>query len=381
MKAWAVAVLCLALVACATTPSPTAPSGLFNDRLFKPASERVDAADVFALSPEMKTYLSVEIAPLLRARGSRQGLVDALMKPGQLQLEYDSTMTRNAAQAFAARSGNCLSLVLMTAAFAKGLDLSVRFQSVTADETLGRSGDLQFIIGHVNVSLGDRMPELGSHRSDLLTVDFVPTQGAARSSTRPISEDTVVAMFMNNRSAEALATGRVDDAYWWARAAIQRDPKFVSAYNTLGVVYRHHGNLAEAERTFSAALERDPQNTHVMSNQVAVLNALGRRAEATALAHRLAELDPHPPFSYFMLGMNALRERNFTQARDLFAKEVDRAPYYHEFHFWLAQSYLALGEIDQARKQLALALEYSETGRERALYAAKLARLKSGSIH
>jgi tetratricopeptide (TPR) repeat protein len=117
-----------------------------------------------------------------------------------------------------------------------------------------------------------------------------------------------------------------------------------------------------------------------MSNLVQVLEAMGRRAEAAALAHRLAELDPHPPFSYFMLGMDALRERNFTQARDLFAKEVDRAPYYHEFHFWLAQSYLALGQIDQAKKQLGLALEYSDTARERALYAAKLARIKSGSI-
>ena len=79
--------------------------------------------------------------------------------------------------------------------------------------------------------------------------------------------------------------------------------------------------------------------------------------------------------------MNALRERDFVQARDLFAKEVDRAPYYHEFHFWLAQSYVALGDIDQAKKQLALALEYSATGRDRALYAAKLARIKSNPIH
>ena len=187
-------------------------------------------------------------------------------------------------------------------------------------------------------------------------------------------------MFLNNRSAEALVAGRVNDAYWWARAAIGRDPKFVSAYNTLGVVYQRHGDLAEAERALAAGLERDPRNTHVMSNLVPVLGAMGRRAEAAALAHRLEELDPHPPFSYFTLGMNALRERNFTQARDLFAKEVDRAPYYHEFHFWLAQSYLALGQIDQAKKHLGLALEYSDTGRERALYAAKLARIKSGSI-
>jgi len=381
MKGWAVALLCLALAACASAPPSSAPTSLFNDRLFNPASERISADDVFALSPEMREYLGSDIAALLRARGSRQGLVDALTSPGLLKLEYDSTITLNASQAFAGRSGNCLSLVIMTAAFAKGLDLPVRFQSVTADETVSRSGGIQFIIGHVNVSLGDRIAEVGGHRTDLLTVDFVPTQGAARLSTRPISEHMVVAMFMNNRSAESLAAGRVDDAYWWARAAIGRDPTFTSAYNTLGVIYRRHGNLPEAERTLAFALEREPKNTHVMSNLLPVLEAMGRKSDATALARKLAELDPHPPFSYFMLGMHAMRERNFTQARDLFAKEVDRAPYYHEFHFWLAQSYLALGQIDQAKKQLALALEYSDTAGERALYAAKLVRINSGSIH
>ena len=375
MKGWAVALLCLTLVACASAPPSSAPADLFNDRLFQAPSERISAGDVFALSAEMRDYLSVEIAPLLRARGSRQGLVDALTSPGLLRLEYDSTMTRNAGQAFAARSGNCLSLVIMTAAFAKGLDLPVRFQSVLADETLGRSGDMQFIIGHVNVTLGNRVTEVGGRRNDLLTVDFMPGQGGA--STRPIGEETIVAMFMNNRSAEALVAGRVDDAYWWARAAIGQDPKFLSAYNTLGVVYGRHGDLQAAERALTLALDRDPKNTHVMSNLVPVLEAMGRRTEAVMLARRLEQLDPYPPFSYFMLGINAFRERNFAQARDLFAKEVHRAPYYHEFHFWLAQSYLGLGQIDQAKKQLALALEYSDTSRERALYAAKLARIKS----
>src|SRR5262245_11262422 len=267
MKGWLVALLCLALAACASTP-PSAPTILFTDTLFKAPSERISADDVFALSAEMRGYLGTDIAPLLRARGSRQGLVDALTSPGLLKLEYDSSMTRTASQAFAARSGNCLSLVIMTAAFAKGLSLPVRFQSVTADETVGRSGDIQFIIGHVNVSLGDRTAEVGGHRSDLLTVDFIPTQGAGRFSTQQISEEMVVAMFLNNRAAEALATGRLDDAYWWARAAIGRDSKFTSSYNTLGVIYWRHGNLAEAERALASALEREPRNTHVMTNLV-----------------------------------------------------------------------------------------------------------------
>ena len=43
------------------------------------------------------------------------------------------------------------------------------------------------------------------------------------------------------RAAEALAGGDVGGAYWWARAAIRQDPQFISAYNTLGVIYRRHG--------------------------------------------------------------------------------------------------------------------------------------------
>ena len=75
-------------------------------------------------------------------------------------------------------------------------------------------------------------------------------------------------------------------------------------------------------------------------------------------------MEPNPIFSYFDRGMRAMRDGNFKAARDLFAKEVDRTPYYHEFHFWLANAYFALGDVDRARRELALALEYSTTRRE-----------------
>ena len=84
-----------------------------------------------ALSDAVRDYAARQMHTLLRQRGPQQGLVDALYSKGQLKLEYDSAMTRNAAQAFEARAGNCLSLVIMTAAFAKHLGLPVRYQSVS----------------------------------------------------------------------------------------------------------------------------------------------------------------------------------------------------------------------------------------------------------
>jgi hypothetical protein len=130
MKRFALLILPLLVAACASAPPPQEPERLFNDALFKPASVNVSAAGVFTLSPEMRNYLDHDIAARVRTRGRQYALIDALYQPGQLKLEYDAGATGNAAEAFAARSGNCLSLVIMTAAFAKELGMVVRYQQV-----------------------------------------------------------------------------------------------------------------------------------------------------------------------------------------------------------------------------------------------------------
>ena len=78
-------------------------------------SERIGAEDVFAVSDAMKRFLRTEVSTDFHSRGYQQGFVDALYTKGKLKLEYESTVTRNAAEAFDARAGNCLSLVIMTA--------------------------------------------------------------------------------------------------------------------------------------------------------------------------------------------------------------------------------------------------------------------------
>jgi Tfp pilus assembly protein PilF len=378
MKNWPLSLLFMILAGCATVPPTRQLEQLFNDDLFVAASERIGANDVFALSDEMKRYLAVEIAGQIRTKGSQQGLFDALYGKGQLMLDYETTMTRNAAQAFAARSGNCLSLVIMTAAFAKEMGLPVRYQSAYLDEIWSRSGDIHFLIGHVNLTLGKHRVYEGYRRNETdLTIDFLPPEEIRGLHTRTIAEETIVAMYMNNRAAELFTQGQLNDAYWWARAAIGQDPGYVSSYNTLGVIYKRHGNPEAAEKALRHALEREPKNTRVMSNLVAVLNDLGRTAEAKAMAGKLEQMEPNPAFGFFTQGLAAVGIGDFKAARDLFTKEVARAPYYHEFHFWLAVAYAGLGEIEQAKNHLIIAMETSTTRSDHALYAAKLDRIKA----
>jgi len=380
MKMLAPMLLAGALLAgCATPPAPQVDASLFADAKFEPPAAPIDATQVMALSPEMKAYLAGNVSGRFLAHGRTEVLVEALYKKTELRLEYDSVMTRNAAQAFASRSGNCLSLVIMTAAFAKALDIPVRYQSVVTDELWGRNGDIDVVIDHVNLTLGQRIggPTWAGRFTEAVTIDFLPPKELERQLQRSLPEATVLAMYMNNRAAETLAQGRIDDAYWFAREALVQDPGFVRALNTLGVVYRRHGDLAEAERALRTAHARQPDNPQIVFNLAQVLAERGNGTEAAALRVRLAQLQPEAPFVYFDRGRIALKSGDAKTARDLFLREVDRAPYNAEFHYWLALAYAKLGDVPAAREQLEQAMEASATRHDRDLYAAKLERLRT----
>ncbi len=184
-------------------------------------------------------------------------------------------------------------------------------------------------------------------------------------------------MFMNNRAAELMAEGHFNDAYWWARALLAGHPDHVNGYNTLGVVYQRSGHNAMAEIVLRAGLQREPENPHLLGNLMPVLAALGKQAEAQALKARLELIDPTPAFYYFRKGQAAMERKDYAGAKTMFAKEVKRAPFYHEFYFWLGLAELGLGDRLAAHKQLKLALETSTTKELSRRYSAKLEHLRT----
>ncbi|HZT54743.1 MAG TPA: hypothetical protein VFA35_00845, partial [Burkholderiaceae bacterium] len=176
MKALAAVLASALIVGCASAPPMPPSADLFHDELFAPASAPVRPADAMAVSPAMRAYIATRIVATSHFRDPRRQLIDVLYRKDELQLEYDSAETRTAAQAFEARSGNCLALVMMTAALAKEMGLTVRYQAVLGDDAWDRSGDLYVAVGHVNLTLGDRVPQagFGFMENDPMTIDFVP---------------------------------------------------------------------------------------------------------------------------------------------------------------------------------------------------------------
>ena len=350
-------VLAISMAACSSTPQQVMTQPLLHDEFFTAPAQPIDARDVFALDDAMRSYLRDNGKGALFFHNRAEWLVQALYKRGELKIEYDAAATRNAAQAFDARAGNCLSLVLMTAALAKELGLQVEYNSAFTEETWSRQGALLLRSGHINITLGKRMIDRPRGQdSRVWTIDFLPAGELQGLRVKPIEEATVVAMFMNNRAAEALARDEAEQAYWWARAGMLADPGFTGVVNTLGVVYQRSGHADAAVQVFRELLRSQPNHTQALNN-LALL------------------LEPEPPYHWFVQGQAALRRGDARTARDFFAREVARADYSSEFHYWLAVAHFQLGEQQAAQHHLERAQALSTSRDERDLYAAKLAWL------
>ncbi|MFL6679637.1 MAG: tetratricopeptide repeat protein [Burkholderiaceae bacterium] len=374
--------LCLALAACADAPGPAPASSreaLFDDTSFAPSSERIAASDVFQLSPEMRAYLESRVAGDAKQLGEARGLVEALFRDRRLKIDYDAEFTRNAAQAFEARAGNCLSLAIVTGAMAREMGLDVRYQSVRTSEHWERDGDLLELVGHVNVSVGMPIARVRSWgiTSDRWTVDFLPPAEMKGLETRPISEARVTAMFMNNRAAEALAHQRMDDAYWWIRGGVAADPSFSTLYNTLGVTYLRKGLLPRAESALRYALSLAPDSAESWNNLALVLRRDGRSEQAAAVEREHPRTRAAALAAAIDDGMRANASGDYGRALELFNRALRTSSDSHQIHYLLAVTYLNLGDRRHAMEHLREAEDYSLTARQRSVYASKIELLKS----
>ena len=378
----AAAVALAMLGACASQPAnvPTLPPAAFDDQAYGPPLATPTSQDIFGLTPAMSQYLRGEAAEAIRRQGPLHGLVDALYQQGRLKLDYDNSQTRTASEAFEARSGNCLSLVLMTAALAKELGLQVRFQDLQS-QAWERSElpGLDLTIGHVNILIGRPMEPLRGLQgySTWLLVDFLARPETGVRSGVPIEEARVIAMLLNNRAGEALVAGDLRGAYWHARAALHADANFAHAWNTLGVVHGRRQLTQAAEIALRQSLQLDSRHDAAMGNLASVLTQQGRPDEAAYWLRRQSEVQPEHPMALYQTAQQAMARAEWTAARRLLQRAIKLAGDWHELHFALARTYAATGDLQQTRRHLALAQEYGSTPVVRSRYASKLERLQT----
>lgn len=377
------------LAACATAPAGLStamqreqmaaglPAVLADDSFAESDLAARKARNALALSPAMEELVHRTLEPLAARIGPTAAMYAVLYERGRIVVDYSSDYTRNAAEAFEARRGNCLSLALMSASFAKRLGIRVRYQLVHTPDAWSRGDRLNFQIRHVNVTLVPNGVGSGLRSAPFaqgLTVDFVPVEFKHRLELHELSEAAVIAMYLNNLASEALDGEHYDQAYRLARESLTVDPTLPESYNTLAVVLSSRGQQAKAEAALRVSLTLEPEGVAAMSNLIALLDESGvpaKRAEAALWRGRLQALQPRPPFADFDLGLEALAKGDASRALDLFLRQRELTGADPRLQQYIAASYAQLGRRDEAIAALQQGLQLSDNDSQRSQLLAK----------
>jgi Flp pilus assembly protein TadD len=356
---WAISVVSL-LAGCASPPQFRARPDLFHDEWFHfgagQKGEIISPDAVLALSDETASALE---KVSLRARNGNERidlLVDTIYGPQRREFDYLSAVTTPAEQTFRQHAGNCLSLALMSIALADKFGLDAQLQEVPMVPVWERQGKFDLISGHVFVIIRrTRFPDTGI--IDLfgdLVIDFDPTVRRAysgRISSIPISRERGLAMFYNNRGAEAYVMGKLEEAYANYRQSAALDATFYGTWFNLSQLYMRIGQPDAAEAVLRHALEINPKNYNGLQTMQSLLGKQGRDVEAALYAQRITQLRDNDPYYHYMIGAEKFAKGDLRGAIGSFEHATSLGIGFVEVHEALRDAYRATGNIEKARMQ------------------------------
>lgn len=106
------------------------------------------------------------------------------------------------------------------------------------------------------------------------------------------------------RAEKESKKGHIDKAILHLRKAVEIDPEYMEAYNTLGVRYTDKQDYESALNAFDQAAKLDSGSALAASNCAAALFALKRLPEAALAARRALGLDPTLTRAHYVLGLS-----------------------------------------------------------------------------
>lgn len=126
------------------------------------------------------------------------------------------------------------------------------------------------------------------------------------------------------------------------------------------------GEIPAAKATFRKAIELKPglADAYFLLASALLEENAGSREAATALEKAIA-LAPRFPDPYFLLGKIRDGQGQYAETAELLEKAVTLDPRLKKAHYRLAQTYRRLGEIEKAKKHLAIFRELEVEEKEK----------------
>lgn len=371
----------MALASCANNVrKPVASDAFFIDNEFERPIDLPRADQIFQLTKPQQDWIENKIRPN-RSKSMTKQIIHDILKQDYGLFDYDNSYTRSASQTLTMRQGNCLSMVIMTAAIAEHMGIEYQVNDIKTAPVWDRDGGLYLINGHVNIALRDGNPSDASTSLDFIsspfiTLDFMNSSTRRHYAKRRISHNELTSMYFSNLAADAMVVKDWDRAYWLLRQSIASSETFSPAWNSLAVLYRYNQQPELAEVVYKHAMAVDVDNMNAVTNYALLLESQGRYQELFAYQRKIDLAQLENPYRYFDRGDIAYSQQNYRRAIAMYKKAIQLSPYVDRFYFALFRAHLALGEKNKAIKNLQLAYKRSADHVDRQRYNAKLAVLR-----
>ncbi|WP_440876697.1 tetratricopeptide repeat protein [Thalassotalea sp. PLHSN55] len=377
-------VLLLLLSACKTTPKfnfePTTVNSVYLDHEFEGHDEyAVETLDeIFALDEDMQALVDNKLSRIYDERKRASELLEHIFESEQINLQYQGGANLTARQAFHSGEANCMSLTIMAYSLAKAAKLSVTFQDVLVPEYWQRDGEYNMLTGHVNLLIRKRIEsnKISLMSEEVLEIDFDPYINKKSFPRRAIGKNKIVAMFYNNKGADALANKDYSVAYRYLKAATLIDPNFSSAWGNLGVLYKHKQLDQHAEYAYHKAININRNNNTALNNLAILLRSQGELDVAEQIELSILRKRINNPYYYALLADEALHRGEPHHALNHYKKAIDLSGRVDEFYFGLAKVHYEMGNYSAAKKSLKKALALNKITQIENQYIAKLNFLK-----
>lgn len=378
------AILCLALATgCATNARPVDREALrervpqLNRDLFGDPAPVADFEDMVALTPEQKQdFLEFYKAGKNQRFRPHRRIYKYLIR--RLSDTDFRNQTLPASTTIETRIGNCMSLALVTTAFARLTDIDIGWQLAKTDPMYSSDSEVIYSANHIQTRLYkyplQDKPSSFTIGQPYLVIDYF-TDRLPEAGTE-LSEREMIALVYQNLGVEALADGDLAKSFWRLKKGLEYDAANANLYNTLAVLHRRAGDNDTAETLYRFALDEFGDRLIVLRNYRKLLLAAGRHDEAEQLRDRVMRLPDPDPYPILTMGDKAAEQGNNATALSYYKKAADVAPYLHEIYVRIARIYQRQGDLKRAERALRKARKKAWTDDGRQRYQAKLSMLQ-----
>jgi len=337
--------------------------------------------EIFAIDDDMKLMVETKLKPERDVKKRAAKLLEHIFSQDNIDLNYQSGANITAIEAYHTQQANCMSLTIMAYVLAKEAGLDINFQDVQIPEYWVRNGKYNLLTGHVNLVI-TKPHEVGKvviWGNNILQIDFDPYVVKRSFPREIIDKTTVLAMFYNNKGAQALVDFNYTKAYAYFKAATTIAPEFDVAWGNLGILYRLTNHTELSVTTYKYAISLDDKNLTAMTNLAIALNLQGKTEEVIEIQKKLHEKRIKNPYYHALLADEAFYNGNVKAAIKHYKKAIRLNKSIHEFYFGLAKVYYRANSITLAKNAMTRAIRLNKGRHLKQQYIAKLNFLKKQS--